>query len=321
MCVAVRRVLRRFNVVTWAALLGASGAVLVILGASQDDDYGGAVLLEIGAALFLAIPFVLLEDVIDKAETSLRQDVNEARTQIGELGEATAARLAAARHADSEAARALREDATEPNTWMLLRRAHDLASLDPRGVRVSLPDSSLRIRFTAERASADDQGAGVVLLAVEEADGERLAGSEMWSPQEPADEALTRLADELQRAGRYPGDGSWDADAIFDTLANTLERVVNMRTGGLEGAHLAPVIEVEGEWALTVEGLANIGDDRRRMPARRLLSERDHSRTVLMGAEATGGGTEQFERAFATAVAYYSGEDRRAAQSRLVRPS
>jgi hypothetical protein len=78
------------------------------------------------------------------------------------------------------------------------------------------------------------------------------------------------------------------------------------------------VVEIEGEWALTVEGLAHIRDDRRSMPARRLITERDHARTVLLA----GGTADQwFEHAFATAASYHSGEDRRAARGRLVRPS
>jgi hypothetical protein len=326
--------LRRVNVLAWAALFGGLGATLIAVG-SFADGYESSLMLEVGSALFLAIPLVLVEDVLEavnrrqaETEASLRKDlrgvkrdVQEARTRIEVLGEATADRIAATRASDSAAVRAFRDDASELNAWRLLRRAQDLAALDPRGARVRLPGSTLRARFRAERSSVDDGDVGLVLMAVEDADGERLAGTEAWSYEESADEALSRLADELQSAGRYPGDASFDAEAIFNGLADTVGTVVALRTGGIDGAHLAPVIELEGDWALTVDGLAHIGDDRRRVPARLLLSDRDQARATLSGADEIASPGDRYESAIETALSYHSGEDRRAARSRLEPPA
>ena len=326
--------LRRVSVLTWAGLLGGLGVTLIVVGAGTGG-YKSQLMLEVGSTLFLAIPLVLVEDVLKavnqrqaETEASLRKDlrgvkrdVQDARTRIEELGPATADRIAAARAADSAAVRAFRDDASELNAWRLLRRAQDLAALDPRGVRVRLPGSMLRARFRAEPSSVEDANVGLVLMTVEDADGERLAGTEAWSSEEPADEALSRLADELQGAGRYPGDASFDGEAIFNGLADAVGTVVALRTGGIDGAHLAPVIELEGEWALTVDGLAHIGDDRRRVPARLLLSDRHEARAILSGNDEIESSDDRYESAVETAMSYHSGEDRRAARSRLEPPS
>ena len=105
------------DVKTWASLLGCAGVLLISIGAFVELDYAGSVMLEIGATLFLAIPLVLLEDILENVsrrqqETvkSLRSDlhqvtreVKEARSQIEELGRATKERISAERDADVDA--------------------------------------------------------------------------------------------------------------------------------------------------------------------------------------------------------------------------
>lgn len=293
--------------------------------------YAGSVMLEIGAALFLAIPLVLLEDILESVnrrqqETvrSIRSDlhevtreVQEARTQIDELGRATTERISAERDADAAASADARAHPTEANVWRLLSRGHGLRATDPRGIRVQLPGSDLRMRFAAEPASGEDEGSGSVATSVEQADGERVAGPVAWRLDQPGEQVLPRLASELQTAGRYPGDDSFDAAAIFSALIDALDRLIALRTGRVQGARLPAVIEVLGVWVLTVDGLAHTTRDDRRVSARLLLTEREQALEVLGDGDAAQDAA--LDEVMKTAVAFFSGRDRRRARERLER--
>ena len=324
--------LRRLDVKTWASLLGGAGVILISAGAFVKPDYAGSVMLEIGAALFLAIPLVLVEDILENVsrrqqETvrSLRSDlhqvtreVQEARTQIVELGRDTREQIAAERDADVKAREDAREDPSEENVWRLLRRAHELGATHPRGIRVKLPYSDLRMRFGAEPATGPDEEGGSVATEVQAVDGERVAGPVVWGHDEPAAKVIPRLAAEMQALGRYPGDDSFDAAAIFETLISTLDQLIALRTGRIQGARLPAVVEVHGNvWALTIDGLAHTSHDDRRVPARLLLSEREQAIELLGGADVAPDGA--LAEAMDAAVAFFSGRDRRAAQERLAR--
>ena len=307
------------------------GVLLIAIGAFVESNYASSVMLEIGAALFLAIPLVLVEDILEsvnrrqqETEKSLRSDlhlvtreVQEARNQIEELGRATNEQISAERDADVEAGEDARNNPTEPNLWRLLTRAHELGATDPRGIRVQLPGSDLRMRFAAEPVLADDVGSGSVATSVEQADAERVAGPVEWGLDQPAAEVLPRLAAELQAAGRYPGDDSFDAAAIFTMLINVLDRLIGLRTGRIQGARLPAVVEVHGVWALTVDGLADTTSNDRRVPARLLLAEREQALEQLGAGDAAQDGT--LVGAIEAAVAFHSGRDRRAARERLPR--
>jgi hypothetical protein len=335
-----RELLDRLGVVKWIMLALVIGGAAMVFWGSREDSYFAAALLEIGAALFLGIPLLLLERVmntrmsevqraakaaqesIHSVETkvqTVQQDVKEARTAIDELGRATAERISAARAEDSRAIQALRHDPSETNVWGLLNRAQDLEALDPLGVRVSLPGTPFRVRFGALPPDPAARRAAVVRLAVETPDGDELAADEEWSAAEPAADALTRLARELQRAGKYPGDARFDATLLFERLASTLETVLALRTGGRRGAQLGAVVELIGEWALTVQGLEHVDDDRRDVSADKLRTSPAAARAELdAGDGADGDGA--FAEAFETAVAYHRGQHRRAAEARLRRP-
>jgi hypothetical protein len=314
--------------------LVAGGASLVIVG-GFTAGYESQVLLEIGSALFLAVPLVLVERLMEGRIRALRQaaeksienvrtevegvraDVQDARVQIDALGRATAERIAALRSADADAVQALRDDVTEANTWHVMRRAQALGSIDEHGVRVKMPGSDLRVRFRAEPPGPGADGRGIVGLSVEQSDGDRLAGPDEWTPAEPAQDALTRLAEALQQVGIYPGDTSFDATAIFDQLADTLDAVVALRNGSRQGARLGPAIEIAGRWALTSRGLEDLDDGARAVLADPLLNDPDRARRELLGE--TDAADEHFSDAFEAAVAYHSGQHRRAARERVPR--
>ena len=323
--------LRRWNVKTWASLLGGLGVVMISAGWIAEPHYAGSVMLEIGAALFLAIPLVLLEDILENVsrrqqETvrSLRSDlhqvtreVQDARDRIEDLGRATRERISAERDADADASEDAREDPSEKNVWRLLTRAREVGATDPRGIRVQLPGSDLRMRFAAEPALAQEEANGSVVTTVEQADGERVAGPITWGVDQPAAQLIPQFAGELQARGRYPGDDSLDATAIFLTLIDTLDLLIALRTGRVPGARLPAVVEVQGVWALTIDGLAHTTRDDRRVPARLLLTEREQALERLGDGDAAQDGA--LAEVMKTAVAFFSGRDRRRARERLDR--
>lgn len=302
------------------ALSVAALALAAVL--EENHDYWSSFLLEIGAALLLAIPLILIgglleariadarrlaEEGIEEVRSEVagvRQDVSDARMQIAELGRVTAQRIADVRAADSELVKELREDVSQRNAWAALRRAEELGALDSRGVRVRLPRSSSRVRFKADETAGDGTS---IELGVETPAGDLLVEAQDWAPDEPAEDALTRVAESLQRAGRYPGDVSFDAGAIFERLTDTLERVLSLRSGGRKGAPIGPVVELAGGWAITSLGLEHLSDARKNVKAALLRSSSD---------EASVKGSVD-EEIFEVAADYHRGEQRREAEERL----
>jgi hypothetical protein len=312
-----------------------SGAALITLGA-YEAGYLQSALLEVGAALFLAVPLVFLERLVEHrinaferaAERSLgdvktqvesvRQEVQEARMKIDELGRETGGLIADARAADAAAVEALRNDVSEPNVCRVLRRAQNIGALGANGIRVGLRGGDVWVRFTPASEHGENGDPEAVYLVVEDRAGDPIARGEVWSPGEPAAQALARLATELQRVDRYPGDPSYDAGWIFNRLAETLDAVLSLRTGRRQGAHLGPLIELVGEWAITAIGLQHIENEEWRVELVPLKQNGESVRAGALAEDADDGSREQFYEALRTARAYHKGEDQRKAE-RLVR--
>jgi hypothetical protein len=287
-----------------SGLLGLGlGLVVAGIAAGARRD---AVLLELGVALGLGAALLFVEQLVEKS-------IENVRRELTELGKATAERIAAAREADADIVRAFRDDVTVPNVLRALRRAHDLDAVDARGVRVRLPDATLWLRFTP--SSLHD----AIHLTVEACDGGQPLGSEDWSDGEPVEQALELLAQALQKAGAYRGVESFNERTIFENLAETLEVVLSLRTGG---ANLAPVVEVAGEWAITSKGLEHVEDRELIVLAEPLTSQPTRERENLLARANSRLGSFRADgslllEAFDTAVEYHRGMDRDVAMGLL----
>src|SRR5262249_44071232 len=159
--------------------------------------------------------------------------------------------IAAQRVTDADAVEDLRGDVSVENTLRLLRRARNLDAIDARGVRVRLPSAPLWLRFADLPGKESAGHANVVFLSSEGRDGDPLVESEPWSPGERVEQPLARLAEALQRAGKYPGDETFDAAFIFRRLSDTFETALSLRTGGRKGANIGPVVELAADLAVT----------------------------------------------------------------------
>jgi hypothetical protein len=283
-------------------------------------------LLEIGAALFLAVPLILLERMlsgrIEGVRTNVQDqikgvaaDVHRAQTKIDQLGDETRSRIAAARESDTELLNRLRADASERNVWSALHRAQEFSALDNAGVRVRIPRASLRMRFNA--SPGDAVTAGPVEISVEDRDGRQITGFESWSADESAAEALVALAEDLWRKGAYPNDERFDATDIFDSLASALGTVLHVRTRGRNGGPLGPLVELDGPWALTQYGLEHVDDATRRVHTRQLLEDREGARATLLAADEED--DESVDAVIETAIQYHKGVAQRNADRRAPR--
>jgi hypothetical protein len=271
-------------------------------------------MLEIGAALFLAVPLILLERIlrerIEGVETEVQnvaQTVSQAQSTIEEISEEARSRIAAARASDVELLHKLRDDPSEENVWNALHRVEQFSALDPEGVRVLIPSSGLRMRFKADAA-------GPVKISVEERDGTTVSGIGTWVADEPAGEALAELAESLQLAGDYSPDILVDA-AIFERLAETLEGVLRTRIDGRHGTLRDRLVELDGPWALTLYGVEHLNAPERRVRARVLLNDKRTAIAAL--ADGESGADPAAEAMLETARKYHSGVARRAADQRL----
>jgi hypothetical protein len=306
--------LERLGPLKWVMLaLFVLGAGLITLGAFEGH-YLQSVLLEIGAALLLVAPFIFLERVTTSRISEVRsevagvqKDVQRAQTRIEDVGRATAALITAERKAETDALEALRFDPSEEKVWQALHKALEEGAIDPRGVRVRLPDGD-RVRFTPLADS--DGGAGTVAVALENRSGDQLPGTSTvkWRSEEPAALPLARL-------GKYREVESFDATSIFNDLVNTLEVVLSSRVRGREGRPLGSALELLGEWAVTANGLEHVDDENRFVRARDLFATRDRekAKTRLLADNPNARTVETFSEAFATAAEYHKGDRRREA--------
>jgi hypothetical protein len=309
--------LERLGHLQWVMLaLFVLGAGLIILGAFEDR-YLASVLLELGAALFLVAPFIFLERVttsrigeVRSEVAGVQEDVQRAQTRIDDLGRATAALITAERKAETDALQALRFDPSEEKVWQALHKALNEGAIDPRGVRVRLPDED-RVRFTP--LADNDGGAGTVAVALEDRSGDQLVGTStvIWRSAESASLPLARL-------WKYRKVESFDATSIFNDLVNTLEVVLSSRARGREGEPLGPTLELLGEWAVTTNGLEHLDEEDRVVRTKDLFATRDQekARTRLLANNPNPRTVETFSEAFATAVAYHRGDRRRRAAAR-----
>lgn len=268
-----------------AAVVAALGVAAVIAGGQIEDGYLQSAFLEIGAALLLAAPLFLLERLLEArvsraqeaAATALR-DVAEVREEarrtserLDDLTSQTRAEVGSLATQDAELYDALRADVTANTLRNLLQRGQQLRAIAEAGIRVQVPLMFDRLRF----APAQD---GEVLVAHEEIDGE-VVSVLTWGVDERASQLLGRIAVELQRSNRFPGEDPFDGAEIVKELLRTVQVPIDARRRG-SVLDLSPIVELCGDqWAITVNGLECL-EYPYWIPARR-LSEPDFRSHVM----------------------------------------
>lgn len=264
------------------------GIVIIVLGDGRFgvlslNSYWQGVAANTGVAVVLIGPLFLVERAfsgqlsrVDAKVIAASAESREAREEVQRVAHATEAALSElsrevregleqARARDSRLHDRVLEDVTQDSLVELYRRALELGAVDRTGIRVELGDVPIWVRARADkRQSADDtEPLWLVELQAQRMDGTAIGtATALWSPGEPAADPFIRLAQNLQRAGAYPGDEAFDAARILTSLANALQRTIGLRTAATGDRQVRPVVEiVDDNWAVTQFGLDSLRFD------------------------------------------------------------
>lgn len=81
----------------------------------------------------------------------------------------------------------------------------------------------------------------------------------VWSPNEPVEDVLIRLATGLRNAGGWQGDKAFDANAILSAITRALGQIIDIRTGPRGDPQVRQIASlVNDSWAVTREGLDSL---------------------------------------------------------------
>jgi hypothetical protein len=213
---------------SWLILI--SGVALLIAGAAlPEGSYLIGVLQNIGAALLLLVPLLLVQRAVvhqlDQVEESTRLAVEDLSDQVGEVREQverTSARLdelsgvtldavQQGRQRDEDLFKAFNDNPTFKTLLPLLERADDLNAISSSGVRVAIPGTPLRIRFrtrdaAAQLAKAFSASERIPFTVRLEYSDAKLIALSQWGPARRRASTRPRPETTLSRSGRIHHD-------------------------------------------------------------------------------------------------------------------
>jgi hypothetical protein len=266
----------RIVVAAFAIVVGGS---LIIVGWLWDPDgYGGAVLLEVGAAILLVVPLVFVERILERrieeteertAESvgevrteleAVRQEVEDAKMRLDDISAVVPERLRQADESLRTRIAELRASVSFDSVRQMLREAGARRAISKDGVRVGIPGTEDRIRFeTGSVRGHDGRDEPRIWVRLESLEGTQKA-VHVWNESEDPATAWEALVRASQRAGVYET-AIENVGAVFPRLAETLELAVDVRSGPLN-PEVGPIREqLAGKWVLTDNGLDYGGDD------------------------------------------------------------
>jgi hypothetical protein len=282
------RALRLMIVVRIVILLVFLGGVLLGVG-WLTDGYLSDLLLNIGTALLLFAPLLLLQrrmeqellQLRDETRSSveglssdvadIRRQAHETAARLDQLGEATRSRIREQQDIDTKAFHDFDIGPSRTILLQILFRALQLRAISWRGIRVQVPGTWERLRFaTGETYAMDgspatipeeeyhpDADAGPILWAAVESLYGEVHDIVEWLPGQPAEEFMAEVAGRLQSIGRYRDD-TFDAASILRDLKAALRIAIEGRTGVGQFGELAPIIEIPNDqWIIQTTGLSS----------------------------------------------------------------
>ena len=277
----------------------------------QGKDYLPSLLLEFGSSLVLVVPLVvlghMLENRIRRTEEStirisdtladVKSQVDATAVRLDNLAEATRDRLRQAEAVHGTSLQEAENNPSQDNIKRLLAEAIDAGAVTPEGVRVKLPDSALRVKFSAVGGDQGNNGDDLA-LTVEERNGTPLA-TLSWPSNEPVDELTARLVIRLKGLQEYPGDDVFDASVVLQRFIETL-RIGLQRVDNEEELYGGPLIEMPNtQWAIATDGLYCV-ERPYRIEVERLLDFREDWRRYMITKDWVD--AEQFFEAYDTAL-------------------
>jgi hypothetical protein len=226
------------------------GVALVAAGwIIQGRAYVPAALLTLGASLMLLVPLAMLGFMLERRMRHAEEQIHAAAVRLDTLTAVTRERLTENQRQREELFEKAKRDPSQEIMFALLGDALQIGAIAPSGVRVQVPETSLRLRFRTED--------GRVLTQVEELDGTPMEAVH-WNAGETADVFAQRLSQHLKAIVHHPGKRAFDPSTVFRRLLDTLDLGVKARTGD-RPRDLGHIIEIPNEqWAISAEGLFSL---------------------------------------------------------------
>ena len=254
------------------------GLLIVLLASRYQsrDEFFAAALIEIGAAVLLLGPLLLIERHLETSVREVKTEVAEARadlvdtnarldalTPTEKLSEDVAARIAQSRQADLALFNSVAD--LEP-TWQTVRdavrTATQLGVVSRKAPRVALFDTRFMVRFvpTARIEHTTDlndiRGESWLSLQLESQGGD-VEERFKWSGERSAADVGEEIGQWLIAKGEWAGDIAYQPGKMFDDL-RTMLVVAHAQVTGAGGLTkgLAPVIQLCGsQWWITDRGV------------------------------------------------------------------
>lgn len=252
------------------------GAIVVWLGAVLHglNEYNRSIFAHVGTGIALVGPLYVVERLLsrrigvaarsaDAAKSSAdaaRDTAQVALTQVVDLSARVQARLDDLRAEDQELRDRVASGAQQSDLVDLYDRAARNRSIDRLGLRIPAPNLlDLWLRVRAVHRAPKGTPVDLVELQFEDESLDIVGDSVVWSPKEPVEEVLVRLATGLRNAGNWQGDKAFDANAILSMIAGALGQIIDIRTGPRGDPQVRQIASlVNGSWAVTREGLDSL---------------------------------------------------------------
>lgn len=235
------------------------------------SDVGPSFLIEIGAAALLLVPLWIVERSIeariDKVEQRL--EMLDADRISGEVME----RMIASRKPDIELFEKVRSEPTQDGVSNALDRAHSLELISSRGIRVSLDETDVHLRFVVPNR----RDPVTLEIRAETIEGALLKTFE-WDRETATASLGVKVAEWLQEQGSYPGDLLFQFGRVFHELADVLKLGYERKTGFMgfaEPLRGAIIQYFPPQWAITDYGVECVESLRSYPIARERFEEQD----------------------------------------------
>lgn len=241
-----------------------AGAFFVLLGGAISglSDYDKSIFAGVGITLGLVGPLFVAERLLSASVAEVRnqaaalgEDVKEVRTALSRLDEVYQQQLSETR---AEQQRRL-DDISEGNFEPLVDAYNQAAGwIDERGLRVATGVNDLWLLVRVSRES-DDDAEWLVKFAFEGPDLEPIGNPVTFTGDTNALDVFGRLKNELRQVGRWPGDTALMPHDLFQAVARSLGKVIDLHTGSQADIGVDAVIElVSDDWAVTSFGLESL---------------------------------------------------------------
>jgi hypothetical protein len=306
-----QRVAAHRRIFAWGAFI--FGVVVIVAGAFIPGlgNYAQSIFVNVGTAMALFGPLLLIERQLDRRITDARQQADRADErarvvgrQVGDLSERVQAGLEDVRERDSELRERAATGADQADLVALYDRADEYGSIDRLGLRLQAPKLfEIWMRIRVVHREEDGVAVALIELSFEDGNLRTLGQTVVWSPGEPPEDVFLGLAESLQRAGQWQRDSLFDPLAILESFANALGRIIDIWSGPGGNPQLRPVAALlDSDWAVTRDGLDSLRTPDIFADRGELLGNSSHAFMRLeQQVEVLGWDTMKFREAFAEA--------------------